>query len=352
MPIYSIWDKVRNELGNIRSPRGPRVSQGFAERIGEMSGVAPDLSQWRAPVSEPAIRPSVREAMAAGPPLTGTHAIDEKSFAMPQDQGPIPPLADLGQKAGGLAPPSREERTQGGTTDFAPAGTQMNWDQASGANAPSNIKGVNRYLDIARSSPEAVDRGFDKIGGVETIRGTTRGYYDPRTNEEYGSKAEALAGVPGRMTSKEMLDTETSYLDRQSKENISANKSLMDYRKGVDATKIASEAKGGEGMKVGRFKMFQGDPSPDGKPGETYVVDSATGEASDVRDVPPQRLLETTSQAIDDDPVKAGVFLSNVPDAMRRKIIGSLSKEQQDALLDSEDDVMEILKVTNKYLGR
>lgn len=356
----SIWNKVGAELNMIRnSPMGQMVGAGvnaatnlaskpleavgqMTESYGKFTGspwlekMGADSAQfWNGPPAVPKVGPVVRSQEPRAPEQVGMNG-------SPDDMGnPSPVNYSPGQA---MVEPGDQNRFSG--MQGTPSGPTFN--MKSEANTPAGMRGVNRYLEMARAVPEDTQAAFDKIGGVETIRGTTRGYFDPRTTQEYGTMREAVAGRTGDVGAKEMLGTEKDYLDRQADSRTAALQSSLGYQGRVDAVKEAAKAGGGAGGdKINRFKHIEALTDLSGNVTQpAYAFDTMTGQPVDLSGALPKDYVEAYAGAAKKDPVSAGYSIMQIPDEkIRLKLLEALPEEERNAIIKNEKSILA------KYFG-
>ncbi|MCG7851651.1 MAG: hypothetical protein MIO92_03940 [Methanosarcinaceae archaeon] len=375
-----IWDRVRSELGNLTgtpafNQNPATVGYRMLKNVPDYYNKAVEAGDWLGNVQKKGLGYLGRGTEAYGdfmgnqdfskygkmlgdwglpgqenPPTAGP-----MPNAMTPDYKPPRPARDIAAMGGtGLtpdykpqrparpltseenaAPPVRAERTTGGTTTFAPVPSH-----------PAGYKGNQRYLEMARASETDIDAQFEKMGGIEAIRGTNKTYWSPASGDEYLTKREAVAGRQGVLGPKDAAKTEQEQLDREAEmkkagilsktatdtANIHAKASTdtanIHGKASIEASHIAADK--------GRFSFEQATTDMDGKPNDDAVVfDTKTGISYNRNQMSPESVAHVLSSALETKDSKGSVqYFLSLSDTAQEKALAFLPEKQKAVLLD------------------
>lgn len=253
---------------------------------------------------------------------------------------PIPGMEgtpDAAQKSS--MPPVRSERTTGGTLQFAP-------DPSAQPQQPAGFKGNQRYLDIARASETDIDKRFEKMGGIEAIRGTDKTFWSPVSKEEYLTRREAVAGRSGLLGPKDAATTEKEQLDRgveMSKADMAARTSRDVAGIGAKAATDAANIRGKAGIEASKIASQQGrftyEPAQtnfdDEITQEAIVFDTQTGMPMPVSQMTPAQAAKAVSSMLKSNksPDTGVRLFMEYSDEVKEKMIPFLSRKERDLIL-------------------
>lgn len=233
------------------------------------------------------------------------------------------------------APPARTERTTGGTTAFAPSPSQ-----------PAGYKGNQRYLEMARASDTDIDAQFEKMGGIEAIRGTAKTYWSPVTKDEYLTRREAVAGRQGVIGTKDAAKTEQEQMDREAemkKAGIVSKTATDTANIHAKASTESADIRGKAAIESshitadkGRFEFEPPTTDMDGKPLDDGVVfDTKTGIAYNRNQMSPESVARVLSSSLETkDPRKAVEYFMGLADNAQEQALAFLPEKQKAILLD------------------
>ena len=332
-------------LGNVQKKGLGYLGRG-SEKWGDFIGDQ-DFSKYGKMLGDwglgerPNVPPGTPDASRPmAPPMSeGMNPIDKPSRPARPLPGMEGPPSDTVQKSS--TPPVRSERTTGGTLRFAP--------NPSAQPDPAGNKGNQRYLDIARASETDIDKRFEKMGGIEAIRGTDKTFWSPVSKEEYLTRREAVAGRTGLLGPKDAATTEKEQLDRgveMSKAGMQAQTSRdvanIGARASTDAANIRGKA-GIEASKIasqkGRFKYQPPEVNFDDEIiQEGIVFDEQTGRNYPMSQMTPEMTYKVLANKLSQKDTKSGLdFFRDLGEIGQEHIIPLLSKKERELILKSQN---------------
>jgi len=375
--ISRIWDRVKTELNTLTNTPGGRINPAtfgyqMLRNAPEYYQQAVDAGNWLGNVQKKGLGYLGRGSEKWGdfigdqdfskygkmlgdwglgprgePPTSQNTRVLNDAIAMPLDykgQRPARPIpgmegtpSDTAQK-GSTPPPVRTERTTGGTTRFAPS--------PSAQPQPKNFKGNQRYLDIARASETDIDKRFEKMGGIEAIRGTDKTFWSPVSKEEYLTRREAVAGRTGLLGPKDAATTEKEQLDRRvemEKAGMQAQTSRDVAGIGAKAATDAANIRGKAGIEAsriasqkGRFKYYAPEIGlNDEVIQEAIVHDEQTGIHTPASQMTPKQAAQAVSSMLSSNknPVTGIQLFKEYSDKVQEAMIPFLSRKERNLIL-------------------
>ena len=327
-------------LGNVQKKGLGYLGRG-SEKWGDFIGDQ-DFSKYGKMLGDWGLgqRPDAPSGMDAAMPGTMASPTSDPMNPIDKPSRPakyIPGMeGDAAQKVS--TPPVRSERTTGGTLQFAP--------NPSAQPDPAGYKGNQRYLDIARASETDIDKRFEKMGGIEAIRGTDKTFWSPVSKEEYLTRREAVAGRTGLLGPKDAATTEKEQLDRgveMSKAGMQAQTSRDVANIGAKASTDAANIRGQAGIEANRIASqrgrFEFSPSQtnfdDEIIQEGVVFDTQTGMPTPVSQMTPEQAAQAVSSMLksNKNPATGVRLFMEYSDAVKEKMIPFLSRKERDQIL-------------------